>query len=78
MPNRFNDRWKRFKLIWTAVFLERRDIMLIDPFEMSFPVPNSEKQFDAAFLVRPIWMPQGGHKHDIGIARIDDQLTDGA
>ena len=20
MPNRFNDRWKRFKLIWTAVF----------------------------------------------------------
>lgn len=52
--------------------------MLIDPFEMSFPVPNSEKQFDAAFLVRPIWMPQGGHKHDIGIARIDDQLTDGA
>jgi hypothetical protein len=19
MPNRFNDRWKRFKLIWTAV-----------------------------------------------------------
>jgi hypothetical protein len=36
---------RKWRGCFGTLFLERRDIILIDPFEMSFPVPNSEKQF---------------------------------